>query len=129
MHKCLKKGEVLKKRREARRQKKAAASLDIQNHCPSITFQDNEKDTEQPVLINLQAMSNTDMPGQESIVDCVQTLRPSLGGGGTYPREGKPRRGFLCPLNFLGAIPEGARKSLALFGILGVEARRTKIAS
>ena len=56
-------------------------------------------------------------------------LRPSLGGGGTYPREGKPRRGFLCPLNFLGAIPEGARKSLALFGILGVETRRTKIAS
>ena len=75
-----KKGEVLKKRREARRQKKAAASLDIQNHCPSITFQDNEKDTEQPVLINLQAMSNTDMPGQESIVDCVQTLNYSATG-------------------------------------------------
>jgi len=80
MHKCLKKGEVLKKRREARRQKKAAASLDIQNHCPSITFQDNEKDTEQPVLINLQAMSNTDMPGQESIADCVQTLNYSATG-------------------------------------------------
>ena len=68
-----------------------------------------------------------------SIVDLspgyIEIFRPSLGGGGTYPREGKPRRGFLCPLNFLGAIPEGARKSLALFGILGVEARRTKIAS
>lgn len=70
-----KKGEVLKKHREARQQKKAATSLVIQNQCPSITFQDNEMDKEQPVLLNLQ-----DMPGQESIVDCVQILNCSATG-------------------------------------------------
>ena len=75
-----KKGEVLKKRREVHQQKTAAASLAILNYCTSTTFQDNEMDTEQPVSPNLQDMSNTDMPGQKSIVDCVQTLNYSATG-------------------------------------------------
>ena len=80
MHKCLKKGEVLKKRREVHQQKTAAASLAILNYCTSTTFQDNEMDAEQPAFPNLQDMFNTDMPGQKSIVDCVQTLNYSATG-------------------------------------------------
>jgi len=49
----------------------------------------------------------------------ISSLRPSLGAGGTYPREGNPTRGYFRAPSSLGANSEKASKSLTLFGSRG----------